>query len=438
MHQLGGAEGAAGAEGDGLQGASGLPKAAAGAQQQHHQQQPRSRKELSLAVVLERARARLEDARAGGGDVAVRAGVAAAVPFVRRQPADAAVDEGATVQFSITAGVSGLNCRLWVCWLMKGLRCAMSCLDWLVLPQTSTTTHNPTQNDQGGEPLTYRWCKDGRRLRIATADTADLILVSVTGADAGQYHCEVTNDDGEATSGRAVLTVRRVSRLQRVTAVGGRVTAGDEGEEEVPPVGALGRRTTVPRTLVRGGATSGSGGGGSGLPYNPRAGLQLLGRREGAAAGGEGGGGGGGGSSPLRFGRVRAAAGGVGSRVGSPASPLLQDAQGMSSSSPVQRPGSAAAAAEGSGGGGNAEASAPGAGWPEAPEHMEAAPLLTPEVAPEGNEAAQPAAAAAAAASAVTDDDRQQEQAVHPLSRSSSSAAAGGSGGRRPRVSDVV
>ena len=140
----------------------------------------------------------------------------------------------------------------------------------------------------------------------------------------------------------------------------------------------------------------------------------------------------------MRFGRVRAAAGGVGSRVGSPASPLLQDAQGMSSSSPVQRPGSAAAAAEGSGGGGNAEASAPGAGWPEAPEHMEAAPLLTPEVAPEGNEAAQPAAAAAAAASAVTDDDRQQEQAVHPLSRSSSSAAAGGSGGRRPRVSDVV
>jgi hypothetical protein len=67
----------------------------------------RAKKELSLAVVLERARARLEDARAGGGEVAVRAGAAAAAaPFVRRQPADAAVDEGATVQFSVAAGVS--------------------------------------------------------------------------------------------------------------------------------------------------------------------------------------------------------------------------------------------------------------------------------------------------------------------------------------------
>jgi hypothetical protein len=53
---------------------------------------------------------------------------------------------------------------------------------------------------------------------VATANTPDLILVSVTGADAGQYHCEVTNDDGAADSARAVLTVRRVSRLQRATA----------------------------------------------------------------------------------------------------------------------------------------------------------------------------------------------------------------------------
>lgn len=64
-----------------------------------------AQRELSLAVVLERARARLEDARAGGGEVAVRGGVASAAPFVCKQPADAAVDEGGTASFSVVAGV---------------------------------------------------------------------------------------------------------------------------------------------------------------------------------------------------------------------------------------------------------------------------------------------------------------------------------------------
>ncbi|GBF94402.1 hypothetical protein Rsub_07216 [Raphidocelis subcapitata] len=179
----------------------------------------RPRRELSLAVVLERARARLEDARAGGGGVVVRPGLAAAPPFVRRQPEDAAVDEGATVQFSVVAG--------------------------------------------GAEPLAYRWLKDGRRLRVATADSADLILVGVAPADAGQYQCKVSNGDGEASSARAVLTVRRLSRLQRVAGAG----AGAGAAAASPPPGnALNWRQTVPRTLARGGG---------GLPYNPRAGAGL-------------------------------------------------------------------------------------------------------------------------------------------------------------------
>lgn len=109
--------------------------------------------------------------------------------------------------------------------------------------------------------------KDGRRLRVATADTPDLLLVGVTGADAGHYHCEVTNPDGDAASARATLAVRRVSRLQRVAAAepdGGAANGGGGGGDAASPPrrGALSSRITVPRTLMRGGG---------GLPYNPRA-----------------------------------------------------------------------------------------------------------------------------------------------------------------------
>jgi hypothetical protein len=84
-------------------GAGGAQRRRAGGDQR---QKTRRQREVSLAVVLERARARLEDARAGGGGVALRAGAAVAPPSVRRQPADVAVDEGATVAFSVEASVS--------------------------------------------------------------------------------------------------------------------------------------------------------------------------------------------------------------------------------------------------------------------------------------------------------------------------------------------
>lgn len=103
LHQLASADAAAAAAGEGAGGASSPCKRANSPQRRSPQ---RARKEVSLAVVLERARARLEDARAGGGEVAVREGVAAAAPFVRRQPEDAGVDEGGTARFSVAAGVS--------------------------------------------------------------------------------------------------------------------------------------------------------------------------------------------------------------------------------------------------------------------------------------------------------------------------------------------
>lgn len=65
------------------------------------------RRQMSLAVVLERARARLMEAR--GGSVAVREGVVAEAPFLRQQPEDVECDEGATVQFEVAAGVSAVR-----------------------------------------------------------------------------------------------------------------------------------------------------------------------------------------------------------------------------------------------------------------------------------------------------------------------------------------
>lgn len=62
------------------------------------------RRELSLAMVLERARQRLKDAR--GGDVVVRPGLVAEAPVVRLQPVDVEVQEGAIAKFKIAASVS--------------------------------------------------------------------------------------------------------------------------------------------------------------------------------------------------------------------------------------------------------------------------------------------------------------------------------------------
>ncbi len=73
----------------------------------------RQRREVSLAVVLERARARLQEAR--GGDVALREGLVLERPYVRMQPVDMEVDEGATVELTVSAGVS-----VWVVMIGSG------------------------------------------------------------------------------------------------------------------------------------------------------------------------------------------------------------------------------------------------------------------------------------------------------------------------------
>jgi hypothetical protein len=68
---------------------------------------------------------------------------------------------------------------------------------------TSLTPHAT----QGVEPLRYQWFKDEKKIAVATADTAALIIAGVAQADEGTYHCVVSNKDGSVSSAKAMLKV---------------------------------------------------------------------------------------------------------------------------------------------------------------------------------------------------------------------------------------
>uniref|UniRef100_A0A383VLW8 Ig-like domain-containing protein n=1 Tax=Tetradesmus obliquus TaxID=3088 RepID=A0A383VLW8_TETOB len=183
----------------------------------------RRHRELSLAVVLERAHARLREAR--GGEVEVREGVVSQRPAVTVQPADVTVDEGGNAQLSIIATGMG--------------------------------------------PLRYQWFKDSKRLTVATSDTPLLVLVDVGVSDSGTYYCQVSNKDGAVCSSKALLNITRIGRVQH--AAGAVTTAaeagGSTGDQAASPLlsslsNTITKRTTVPRSLA-------SRPGGS-LPYSPR------------------------------------------------------------------------------------------------------------------------------------------------------------------------
>ncbi|MEW5298780.1 MAG: hypothetical protein WDW36_001863 [Sanguina aurantia] len=129
--------------------------------------------------VVYRARARLEEAR--GGEVQLRPGLVCEAPVIRVHPEGLRVGEGGVVKLKVSA--------------------------------------------MGLEPLRYQWIKDDKRLTTATADSQELILVDVSSADSGAYHCKVSNKDGSANSNSADLLVQRVPRAAR--------TAG--GAEEPRP-----------------------------------------------------------------------------------------------------------------------------------------------------------------------------------------------------------
>ncbi|WIA10234.1 hypothetical protein OEZ85_010434 [Tetradesmus obliquus] len=183
----------------------------------------RRHRELSLAVVLERAHARLREAR--GGEVEVREGVVSQRPAVTVQPADVTVDEGGNAQLSIIATGMG--------------------------------------------PLRYQWFKDSKRLTVATSDTPLLVLVDVGVSDSGTYYCQVSNKDGAVCSSKALLNITRIGRVQH--AAGAVTTAaeagGSSGDQAASPLlsslsNTITKRTTVPRSLA-------SRPGGS-LPYSLR------------------------------------------------------------------------------------------------------------------------------------------------------------------------
>ncbi|WIA30296.1 hypothetical protein OEZ86_000384 [Tetradesmus obliquus] len=183
----------------------------------------RRHRELSLAVVLERAHARLREAR--GGEVEVREGVVSQRPAVTVQPADVTVDEGGNAQLSITATGMG--------------------------------------------PLRYQWFKDSKRLTVATSDTPLLVLVDVGVSDSGTYYCQVSNKDGAVCSSKALLNITRIGRVQHAaravtTAAEAGGSSGDQAASPLlsPLSNTLTKRTTVPRSLA-------SRPGGS-LPYSPR------------------------------------------------------------------------------------------------------------------------------------------------------------------------
>lgn len=85
-----------------------------------------------------------------------------------------------------------------------------------VNPTTVVTTQPLTQSACNGTPVTfsvvangiglgYQWKKDGNIIQNATS--AAYTINSITGADAGNYTCEITGGCGNATSNIAALTV---------------------------------------------------------------------------------------------------------------------------------------------------------------------------------------------------------------------------------------
>ena len=64
-------------------------------------------------------------------------------------------------------------------------------------------------NVLGTVPLIYQWFKDGSPLDMATNATLTIPVVLVT--DAGQYHVEISNTSGKATSRNAALTTTATS-----------------------------------------------------------------------------------------------------------------------------------------------------------------------------------------------------------------------------------
>lgn len=96
-----------------------------------HHVTPSGPKQLSMAVVLERARARLREAR--GDDVAVREGVVTQQPYIRQQPADVDVDEGMSAEFTTAAGVSTTR-------VLQGLSSVVALRMGKVMPLTGLWT----------------------------------------------------------------------------------------------------------------------------------------------------------------------------------------------------------------------------------------------------------------------------------------------------------
>eukprot|EP00775_Hariotina_reticulata_P010980 gene10980-11135_t len=138
------------------------------------------------------------------------------------------------------------------------------------------------QEARGGEvmgpgPLRYQWFKDNKRLTVATSNSPLLVLVDLGAHDSGSYHCQVANKDGAAVSNRALLTVKRVGRVQQALA-GGSPPPADNGDTDsaasratAPQVhpslpNTFSKRSTVPRSLA---ARTGSS-----LPYS----MRLAGR----------------------------------------------------------------------------------------------------------------------------------------------------------------
>ena len=60
---------------------------------------------------------------------------------------------------------------------------------------------------QGLGPLRYQWFRGDRRLTVATADSATLVIVEVSIADAGTYVCEVGSGDNMCDVSVLRLTV---------------------------------------------------------------------------------------------------------------------------------------------------------------------------------------------------------------------------------------
>lgn len=80
-------------------------------------------------------------------------------------------------------------------------------------PQPQTVPENTTVifsvAATGGSPLTYQWKRNG--MNVAGGNSASLLLLNVTPAQAGDYTVDLTNPCGTITSDIAVLTVEVVN-----------------------------------------------------------------------------------------------------------------------------------------------------------------------------------------------------------------------------------